>query len=117
CRTRLCWPALTSTPSQSAPAAAPAAAPNPSTTGARSSPSIHFGTSRVATSGTRDGAHSGRWLYADEPCPPAWSSDATTRAPWGRHAVTTPAQPAAATAANGARSYGQSESWTLAPSV
>ena len=35
---------------------------NPSTTAAMSSASIHFGTSRVATSGTRDGAHSGRWL-------------------------------------------------------
>jgi hypothetical protein len=29
--------------------------------------SIHFGTSRVFTSGTRDGAHSSRWWYADDP--------------------------------------------------
>ena len=38
--------------------------------------SIHFGVSRLLTSGTRDGAHSGSWLYALLPCPPAWSSEA-----------------------------------------
>ena len=80
-RTRLCWPALTSTPSHPDSTASPAADANPLTTSAMSSASIHFGTSRVATSGTRDGAHSGRWLYADDPCPPAWSSEARTSAP------------------------------------
>ena len=39
-----------------------AALANPATTAAMSSASIHFGTSRVFTSGTRDGAHSSRWL-------------------------------------------------------
>ena len=116
-RTRLCCPALISTPSQSASTAPRAAAPKPATTAAMSSASIHFGTSREATSGTRDGAHSGRWLYADEPCPPAWSSEAMTSAPCGRQAATIDAHPAVATDASGARSYGQSDSWTLAPST
>ena len=44
-----------------------------------STASIHFGVSRLLTSGTLDGAHSGSWLYALLPCPPAWSSDAITR--------------------------------------
>jgi hypothetical protein len=95
---------LISTPSQPASRAVPAAAANPATTAAMSSASIHFGTSRVATSGTRDGAHSGAWLYADDPCPPAWSSEATTRAPCRPHAATIDAQPAPARAASGARS-------------
>ena len=59
---RLCWPALISTPSQPAATARWAAAANPSMTAAMSSGSIHLGTSREATSGTRDGAHSGAWL-------------------------------------------------------
>ena len=58
-RTRLCWPALISTPSHPASAASLAASAKPSTTASMSSVSIHFGTSRVSTSGTRDGAHSG----------------------------------------------------------
>ena len=57
-RTRLCWPALTSTPSQPAATARAAASPKPAITAAMSSSSIHFGTSRELTSGTRDGAHS-----------------------------------------------------------
>ena len=82
-----------------------------------SSGSIHFGTSRVATSGTRDGAHSGAWLYADEPCPPAWSNEATTTEPCSWHAAATAAHPSPQRSASGARSYGQSDGWTLAPST
>ncbi len=70
-RTRLCWPALISTPSHPAATAVAAAARNPATTAAMSSASIHFGTSRVFTSGTLLGAHSSRWLYALDPWPPA----------------------------------------------
>ena len=61
-RTRLCWPALISTPSQPAATASRAAEANPATTSAMSSASIHLGTSRVFTSGTRLGAHSAAWL-------------------------------------------------------
>jgi hypothetical protein len=90
---------------------------NPSTTAAMSSGSIHFGTSREFTSGTRDGAHSGRCEYADEPCPPAWSSEASTSEPCGRQAPTIAAQPSPHRSASGARSYGQSDGWTEAPST
>ncbi len=62
CRTRLCWPALISTPSQPDDAASAAASANPEMTASMSSASICFGTSRVLTSGTGDGAHSSRWL-------------------------------------------------------
>ena len=81
-----------------------------------SSASIHFGTSRELTSGTRDGAHSSRWLYALEPWPPAWSSEAITSVPWAWHASTIAAS-RRRRVASGARSYGQSLSCTLAPSV
>ena len=116
-RTRLCCPALTSTPSHPASAASLAALANPSTTASMSPVSIHLGTSRVLTSGTRDGAHSGRWLYADDPCPPAWSRAAMTSAPCGWQAAAIDAHPSRHRAASGARSYGQSDSCTLAPSI
>ena len=94
-----------------------AAVANPSTTAAMSSASIHLGTSRVLTSGTRDGAHSSRWLQCDVPCPPAWPSPASTSVPWAWQASATAAQPSAQSAASGARSPGQSESCTEASSV
>ena len=78
---------------------------------------ISMGSSRELASGTRDGAHSADCENADEPCIPAWPRPASTRAPCGRQAVTTCAQPGPQSAASGARSYGQSDGCTLAVSV
>ena len=78
--------------------------PKPATTAAMSSASIHFGTSRLLTSGTRDGAHRGRWEYADDPWPPAWPSAATASAPSDRTAVAMRAHPSGQRSASGARS-------------
>ena len=50
--------------------AAVAAATNPATSSSMSPGSIDFGTSRVLTSGTRDGAHRGNCEYAVDPWPP-----------------------------------------------
>ena len=55
-------PALISTPSHPDCAARFAAAMKPAMTASMSEPSIHLGTSRVFTSGTRLGAHNSRWL-------------------------------------------------------
>jgi hypothetical protein len=98
------WPAFSSTPSQPASTASFAAAAKPSITAAMSSASIHFGTSREFTSGTRDGAHSSRWLQCEVPCPPAWPSAASTTAPSAWQASATAAHPSTASAASGARS-------------
>ncbi len=56
-------------------------------TAVMSSASIHFGTSRLLTSGTHDGAPRGAWLYTDEPWPPASSAAKRSRA---SRAVDTP---------------------------
>ena len=61
-RTRLCCPALISTPSHPAPIASWVAEAKPATTSSMSTASIHFGVSRLLTSGTLDGAHNGSWL-------------------------------------------------------
>ena len=78
--------------------------PKPVTTAAMSSASIHFGTSRLLTSGTREGAHSGRCEYADDPCPPAWPRAATASAPSDWTAVAMRAHPSGQRSASGARS-------------
>jgi hypothetical protein len=74
------------------------------TTAASSPSSISIGTSRVATSGTGDGPHSAACDHALDPWAPVWPSPASTSAPCGRQAATTSAQPAAQSAASGARS-------------
>ncbi len=56
-----------------------------------------------------------RWEFADEPWPPVWPSEASTTA--GPQASTTARHPGPQSAASGARSYGQSLSWTEAVSV
>ena len=103
-RTSEYWPALTSTPSQPARTASAADRANPSTTAAMSAASIHFGTSRVLTSGTRDGARSGSWFQCEVLWPPAWPRAARTSAPSAWQASATAAQPSAHSAARGARS-------------
>ena len=42
--------------------------------------SMTLGTSRLFTSGTPDGAHRARWLYALDPWPPVWPMPARTTA-------------------------------------
>ena len=84
--------------------ASAAAAANPATSASISGCSIAIGTSRLATSGTRDGAHSACCPYAELPCEPACPSPASTSAPCGRQASTTAAQPSTEPVASGARS-------------
>ena len=89
-----------------------------STTAAMSSASIHFGTSRVATSGTRDGAHSGALAVRRRALPAGVVERRPGRArPRRGTAAAIAAQPSAQRSASGARSYGQSDGWTLAPST
>ena len=66
--------------------------------------SIALGTSRLFTSGTRDGAHNGACEYAELPWPPACPIAAMTSAPSSWHADAIAAHPGAAKAASGARS-------------
>ena len=96
---------------------APRAA-NPAITAAMSSASIHFGTSRVFTSGTRDGAHSGALAVRRRSLPAGvverGDHERSVR-PAGVRTIAD--QPAPQRSASGARSYGQSDACTDAPSI
>jgi hypothetical protein len=97
-------PASSSTPSRPASAARLAASAKPPTSASISGCSISAGSSRVAASGTREGAHGAACEYALDPWPPTWPRPASTRVPCGRHAAATAVQPGWQSAASGAGS-------------